>query len=150
MRIPAFLFMLFLSIAPTRAEALDKADLSIMTAAGQTYHFAVEIAKTPEQQERGLMFRKSMAADAGMIFPQAADTTMSFWMKNTYIPLDIIFIAANGRITHIAPDATPLSETTIPSGGPIRAVLELNGGSAARLAIHVGDTVMFQGLRSAP
>jgi uncharacterized membrane protein (UPF0127 family) len=138
--------MLFLSIASARAETLDTADLSIVTAGGQSYHFAVEIAKTPEQQERGLMFRKSMAADAGMIFPQPADTTMSFWMKNTYIPLDIIFIAANGRITHIAPEATPLSQATIPSGGPIRAVLELNGGAAARLAIHVGDTVVFPGL----
>ncbi len=148
MRILACLFMLYLAVAPARAEALEKADLSIVTASGQNYHFQVEIAKTPDQQERGLMFRKTMAADAGMIFPQAMDTTMSFWMKNTYIPLDIVFIAASGRITHIAPDATPLSENTLPSGGPIRAVLELNGGTAARLGVHVGDKVIFPGLGS--
>jgi uncharacterized membrane protein (UPF0127 family) len=92
------------------------------------------------------MFRKEMAADAGMIFPQESDRTMSFWMKNTLIPLDIIFIRSDGAIGHIAPDAKPLSEETIPSGGQIRAVLELNGGVAAKLGIHVGDHVIFPGL----
>ncbi len=95
------------------------------------------------------MFRKQMAADAGMIFPQESDRTMSFWMKNTYIPLDMLFVESDGRISHIVPDAKPLSETNIPSGGPIRAVVELNGGVAARLGIHVGDKVVFPGLGGA-
>jgi uncharacterized membrane protein (UPF0127 family) len=140
-------FLVFILLAlPTSAATLEKGDLVIKTAGGQSYHFNVEIAKTPEQQERGLMFRTAMPADAGMIFPQARDRTMSFWMKNTFIPLDIIFIAADGRIAHIAPDAVPKSETIIPSGGPIRAVLELNGGITARLGIRTGDNVTFPGL----
>jgi uncharacterized membrane protein (UPF0127 family) len=146
MRIFAYALITFLAALPLRADDLKKADLTIATQSGGSFHFDVEIAATPEQQERGLMFRDKMAADAGMIFPQESDRTMEFWMKNTYLPLDMIFIASNGRIAHIAPDAIPRSEKTIPSGGPIRAVLELNGGTAAKLGIHVGDIVAFQGL----
>jgi uncharacterized membrane protein (UPF0127 family) len=142
------LFVLFAAVSG-RALALEKGDLTIVESSGQKYHFDVEIARTPEQQERGLMFRKAMADDAGMIFPQESDRTMSFWMKNTLIPLDMLFIAADGHITHILPSAVPLSETPLPSGGPIRAVLELNGGIAAKLAIHVGDRVEFAGLGAA-
>ncbi len=146
MRYLALLFIALLSVAPAGAQSLEKGDLTIVTAKGQSFHFDVEIAKTAAEQERGLMFRKIMAPDAGMIFPQDSDRTMSFWMKNTLLSLDIIFIAGDGRITHIAPDAVPLSTATIPSGGPIRAVLELNADTAANLGIQVGDTVKFPGL----
>lgn len=140
-------FLIFLAGGP--ASALEKADLSIVAATGQKFTFTVEIARTPEQQQRGLMFRKEMAPDAGMIFPQESDRTMAFWMHNTYIPLDLLFIEADGRISHIVPDAKPMDDTNLPSGGPIRAVLELNGGTAARLGIHVGDRVQFPGLGDA-
>jgi uncharacterized membrane protein (UPF0127 family) len=146
MRLVALLLFVWGLAQPSQAAALQKGDLAIVAGDGHAYTFEVEIARSAEQQERGLMFRKSMPEDSGMIFPQDSDRTMSFWMKNTYIPLDIIFINADGHIRHIAPNATPLSETTIPSGGPIRAVLELNGGVAAKLGIHVGDLVRFPGL----
>ena len=149
LRIPAFLALLFLLTPLAGARALDHADLTVATSSGQTYHFDVEVAKTAAEQERGLMFRKSMPADAGMAFPYARDTTTSFWMKNCYITLDMLFITADGRISHIAPEAQPLFDRQpgpndfIPSGGPIRLVIELNGGTAAKLGIHVGDRVVL-------
>jgi len=107
-----------------------------------TYHFTVEVAATPEQQERGLMFRPTLAPDRGMIFPYDPPQDVAFWMKNTLIPLDIVFIRADGtiaRITHaISMDLTPL-----PSGEPIAAVLEIRGGRATELGIGEGDIVSW-------
>jgi len=140
-RILAFLIVALLAALPARALELERADLSITTTGGQAYHFNVEVAKTAEEQNRGLMFRRSMPADAGMIFPFDRDTTTNFWMKNTLIPLDMLFVAGDGRISHIVANATPLSVAEIPSGGPIRMVVELNGGTTARFGIHVGDHV---------
>ena len=111
----------------------------IETASGGKFRFKVEMAETMAQQAQGLMFRRQMAADAGMLFPYAAPQVAAFWMKNTFIPLDMVFIAADGRITHIHPNATPQSEASISSKGPVKAVLEINGGLAARLSIRVGD-----------
>ena len=104
------------------------------------HHFTVEVAATPEQQERGLMFRKSLAGDRGMIFPYDPPQQVAFWMKNTLIPLDIIFIRADGRIARIA-NAKPLDVTPLPSGEPAAAVLEIRGGRAAQLGISAGDKV---------
>ena len=146
MRVIAVLLLSFLFFGRSAYAALDKADLSIVTAGGSTFHFNVEVAKTPEEQQRGLMFRKEMAPDAGMIFPEDIERTTAFWMHNTYISLDMLFVQADGRISHIAPDAVPLTDTNIPSGGPVKAVIELNAGTAARLGIHVGDRVLFPGL----
>lgn len=146
MRILVVLLFILFAAGPAQAAALEKGELTIVASSGQQYHFEVEIARTPAEQERGLMFRKSMADDAGMIFPQDSDRTMSFWMKNCFFPEDMLFIKADGSISHIAPDTKPFSEETIPSGGPIRAVLELNGGTSAKLGIHVGDHVLFPGL----
>ena len=102
------------------------------------HHFKVEVAATPDQQERGLMFRRTLDPDHGMIFPYNPPQEVAFWMKNTWIPLDIIFIRSDGtivRITHAhAMDLTPL-----PSGEPISAVLEIAGGRAAQLGIKEGD-----------
>ena len=103
--------------------------------------FQVEVAADPATQETGLMFRKSMAQDAGMLFDFHKPDFQTFWMKNTIIPLDMIFIRADGTISSIAPDATPYSETPIPSYEPVRAVLEINGGRAAQLGILPGDHV---------
>src|SRR5579871_5096665 len=103
--------------------------------------FQVEVAADPDSQEKGLMFRKSMPPDAGMLFDFHTPAFQTFWMKNTIMPLDMIFIRADGTISSIAPDATPYSETPIPSYEAVRAVLEINGGRAAQLGILPGQHV---------
>jgi len=112
--------------------------------------FHVEIAADPASQEKGLMFRKQMAPDDGMLFEFPRPAMEYFWMKNTILPLDIIFIRANGTISSIAPNAVPYSTTTIPSIEPVRAVLELNGGRAAQLGIEPDDVVHHAFFGNAP
>jgi uncharacterized membrane protein (UPF0127 family) len=107
------------------------------------HRFTVEVAGSPEQQERGLMFRTSLAGDRGMIFPYDPPRDASFWMKNTLIPLDLVFIDANGRIARIAANAAPMSLDPIPSGVPVSGVLEIRGGRAAELGIKEGDSVTW-------
>ena len=104
------------------------------------HHFIVEVAATPEQQERGLMFRKSLAHDRGMIFPYDPPQEVAFWMKHTLIPLDIIYIRSDGTIARIV-NAEPMDITPLPSGEPVVAVLEIGGGRAKDLGIHEGDMV---------
>ena len=113
--------------------------LTIRSAKG-IHHFTVQIAATPDQQERGLMFYKSLGPDQGMIFPYDPPQDISFWMKNTLIPLDMLFIRADGTIARIA-TAKPLDETPVPAGEPVAAVLEIRGGRAAELGIRPGDRV---------
>ena len=120
---------------------LVQVPLTIHSANGD-HRFMVEVAATPEQQERGLMFVKSLAGNRGMIFPYDPPQQVAFWMKNTLIRLDIIFIRADGRIARIA-DAKPLDETPLPSGEPAAAVLEIRGGRAAELGIRPGDRVQW-------
>jgi len=103
--------------------------------------FSVEIAADPASQEKGLMFRTKMAPNAGMLFDFHTPQQVSFWMKNTILSLDMIFIRANGTISSIAPKAEPYSETTIPAAEPVRAVLEINGGRAAALGIEPDQRV---------
>ena len=103
--------------------------------------FRAEVAADPDSQEKGLMFRKSLAPDAGMLFDFHKPEFQTFWMKSTLIPLDMIFIRPDGTISSIAPNATPQTETPIPSYEPVRAVLEINGGCAAKLGILPGDHV---------
>ena len=114
--------------------------LDIATARG-LFHFTVEIADTPASRERGLMFRKVMAPERGMLFDFKAPQEVAFWMKNTLIPLDMLFIAADGRIVSIASNAAPMSETPIPSGGEVLGVLELKGGRAGEIGASPGDRV---------
>jgi uncharacterized membrane protein (UPF0127 family) len=123
---------------PTQGGELDS--LEIETSTGR-HAFQVEIADNDATRERGLMDRRYMAADHGMLFEFDRAAPVSFWMKNTYIPLDMIFISPSGVVTHIAANAEPLSERVIPSGGPSIAVLELNGGTAASIGLKVGDKV---------
>jgi len=112
---------------------------------GNTQHdFIVELAGTAEEQARGLMFRKELAPDKGMIFPFPQERMASFWMKNTLIPLDIIFVRGDGTIESIAANTTPYSLDPVESGEPVAAVLELAGGRAAELAIAPGDVVNWQ------
>jgi uncharacterized membrane protein (UPF0127 family) len=103
--------------------------------------FGVEMAVTPEEQAKGLMFRRELPEKQGMLFDFHREQPTSFWMKNTYIPLDMIFIRADGRILRIAENTVPLSEALVPSGGPVRAVLEVIAGTAKKLGIAPGDRV---------
>jgi uncharacterized membrane protein (UPF0127 family) len=108
---------------------------------GKDHRFTVEVARTPAEQQRGLMFRESLASDRGMIFPYEPPQPVAFWMKNTLIPLDMIFIRADGTIANIAENTVPLSLDSVPSSGDVAAVLEIAGGRAAELGIRAGDTV---------
>ena len=114
--------------------------LTIATRSGlQT--FAVEMARTPEQQATGLMFRTKLADGAGMLFVHGAPRELRMWMKNTFIPLDMLFIRADGVVHRIEANTQPMSEAEIASGGPVAAVLEIAGGAAARRGIAAGDQV---------
>jgi len=134
----AFLALCVFASSGSRADGFDS--LTIATASG-VHAFQVEIAANEAARENGLMRRRFMPADRGMLFEFDREAPVSFWMKNTYIPLDMIFIARDGSVTRVAADAEPLSEAIIPSGGPCVAVLELNGGTAARIGLKVGDKV---------
>jgi len=122
------------------ARAAELQTLEIASKTG-VHAFRVEMAITAEEKERGLMFRRELPEGQGMLFDFQFDQPVAFWMKNTYIPLDMIFIRGDGRILRIAENTEPLSERNIPSGGPVRAVLEVIGGTAKKLGIAPGDRV---------
>jgi uncharacterized membrane protein (UPF0127 family) len=128
----------------TQQTGLQKVPLTIHSAGG-AHRFTVEVARTPAEQQAGLMHRRSLAPDAGMIFPFAVPQTAAFWMKNTLIPLDMIFIRADGRIARVAAMTTPHSLDPVGSGEEVAAVLELRGGRAAELGIKAGDRVEWPG-----
>lgn len=119
---------------------LPQSDLVIQTAKGPQ-RFRIELADNDQSRARGMMFRTSMASDAGMLFDFKQEQMASFWMRNTLLPLDMLFIRADGTILNIHQRAIPRDETGINSAGPVRAVLEVNGGTAARLGIKAGDKV---------
>ena len=114
--------------------------LDILTRRGVA-HFTVQMADTPASREKGLMFVRSLGPDKGMLFNFKFVQPVSFWMKNTLIPLDMLFIAADGRVVTIASNAVPMSQTPIPSGEPVLGVLEIAGGRAAQLGLAPGDRV---------
>jgi uncharacterized protein len=132
----------------TGSAASDSRSDSTLTVATRNarHAFAVEIARTPAEMERGLMFRDRLPPDHGMLFLYEGERPVSFWMKNTLIPLDLIFADSSGRILQIAERAVPLSTALISSEKPVRAVLEVNGGTAARLGIAVGDRLIHPAL----
>ena len=101
--------------------------------------FQVEIADEPQERSKGLMFRREMARDHGMLFDYGEEVPASFWMSNTYIPLDMIFVKSDGTVESIAERTTPLSENSVKSRGPVRYVLEINGGLSDELGIEPGD-----------
>ncbi len=125
-----------------RAEftSFSKSKLIIETAGGK-YPFSIELALSQPQMAQGLMFRRALAPDAGMLFDYSEPQPITMWMKNTLIPLDMIFIGTDGKIIGIHERAVPLSLDTIESKVPARAVLEVNGGTVARLGIKLGDVV---------
>jgi len=118
-------------------------EVLLYRAAGEPVHVRVEIATSPQELARGLMYRRDLPADSGMLFVFAAAGNQTFWMKNTLFPLDIIFIGADRRIVNIAENTIPFSTTAIPSGRPAQYVLEVNGGFARRHGIRRGDRVAF-------
>jgi len=111
---------------------------TLVTAKGQ-FPIEVEVADTPSAREVGLMNRESLAEDSGMLFDFGAARPVDMWMKNTLIPLDMLFLDETGRVVRIGANAQPLSLDLIPSGGPVRYVLEINGGAAARFGAAPGD-----------
>jgi uncharacterized membrane protein (UPF0127 family) len=134
-------FLVFVMVAgPAWAAELKTLEIASKTG---VHVFAVEIADTDATREKGLMFRKSLPEGQGMLFDFHEEQPVGFWMQNTYIPLDMIFIRGDGSILRIAENTEPLSTRIIPSGGPVRAVLELIAGSAHKFGIAPGDKVAF-------
>ena len=135
---------LALFVAPAVPQAplatYSKSELTIETSGGKQ-HFVVEEAKTPQQMAQGLMYRRAMAADAGMLFEYERAQPAAFWMKNTLIPLDMLFIGADGTVLDIHERAVPLSLDPIGTDKPVLGVLELNGGTVSRLGIKRGDRI---------
>jgi len=132
---------LLLAILP--AGAFEKSKLVVETESG-AHPFDVEMAVTPAERGRGLMFRQEMADDAGMLFDFGVDAEASMWMQNTFISLDMVFIEADGTVHRIARNTTPFSTDIVSSKGPVRAVLELNAGMARKLGLKRGDTVRHE------
>ena len=122
------------------ARALDPGQLVIETPTGQ-HRFTIELADTPEKRSRGLMYRRSMQPNHGMLFDFQEEQPVAFWMKNTPLPLDMLFIDSTGTVLQIAADTVPFSETPVPSEQPVQAVLELNAGTARKLGIEPGARV---------
>jgi uncharacterized membrane protein (UPF0127 family) len=122
-------------------QQFPKSELTIVSATGR-HRFKVEVAETPAQMTQGLMFRRGLAPDAGMLFDYKQPTAATMWMRNTLIPLDMLFVDAQGKIVNIHQRAVPQSLDVIAADAPVRAVIELNGGTAARLGIEPGDQVV--------
>jgi uncharacterized membrane protein (UPF0127 family) len=135
---------------PLAAKDLPTASLVIETKAGQQHRFTVELAVSNAEQTRGLMYREKLEADAGMLFLYDAPLIASFWMKNTLIPLDMIFIEANGTVANIHANAVPGDLKAISSLKPVTGILEINGGLAAQLGIQAGDRVRYRAFGTAP
>jgi uncharacterized protein len=129
-------------VQQVRADTLEKRPLTFIASNGK-HQVTVEVADTDAERSTGLMFRRSLGDDEGMIFVYPRDEPISMWMKNTYISLDMIFVRSDGTIQRIAPDTEPFSEQTISSGDNVRAVIEMKAGSARRLGLKSGDRVEY-------
>lgn len=114
--------------------------LEIVTSSG-THEFSVEVMHSGPQRERGLMFRRFLPQDRGMLFDFERERPLMMWMKNTFLPLDMIFIGRSGNVVGLAENTEPFSQRIIPSGAPASGVLEVNAGTAARIGLKIGDTV---------
>jgi hypothetical protein len=132
--------MLALFLLPLAACSADDSRLVIKSAGGD-HVFTVEVVDTDETRARGLMFRQSLAPDAGMLFDFKDTRQTAFWMRNTFIPLDMIFIRADGTVANVHVNAIPQDPTSIPSDGPVMFVLEIPGGRSVELGIKPGDKV---------
>ncbi len=134
-----------LSAGPGEAQspAMERDELVIETAT-DAHRFTIELARTAEQRALGLMFRDQLPSDTGMLFIYDRERPVGMWMKNTLIPLDMLFIGSDGRIFQIVERTVPHSTEVIEAERPARAVLELNGGTAHRLGIEPGDRVRHE------
>jgi uncharacterized membrane protein (UPF0127 family) len=130
---------------PAQAQALDAGrpatENLTLVVSGAPHALEVEVARDEAMRERGLMYRRHLPENRGMLFDFGREQSVLMWMKNTYIPLDMIFISRNGRVTHIEANTEPLSEAIISSQGPAFAVLEVNAGVAAKIGLKPGDQV---------
>lgn len=132
-------------VAQASGLAAGTGTLVIKTASGD-HNFTIEVATSDQERALGLMFRRSLPDNAGMLFLYDTPQPATMWMKNTLIPLDMVFIAADGKVHRIEQNAEPFSTALIPSDGPIIGVLELNGGEAAKIGLRRGDKVLYPGL----
>ncbi|MEJ7933087.1 DUF192 domain-containing protein [Sphingobium sp. AN558] len=145
--------LLGITACSSHPASADKADASaaatqirlplVIRNAKGNHRFDVEVARSPQEQERGLMFRTSIETDGGMLFPMSPPRTASFWMENTLVPLDMLFIRTDGSIAFIKANAEPYSRIPVSAGIPVAAVLELRGGRAAELGIAPEDRVRW-------
>jgi hypothetical protein len=129
------------AVQAQEAEIQFKRSSLVVATARRDIKFEVELATNDTERARGLMYRKQLGPYEGMLFDFYQEMPVSFWMKNTLIPLDMVFIAADGTVKHVHANAVPLTTDPVPSRFPVRAVLEINGGSAALLGIKPGDKV---------
>jgi uncharacterized protein len=133
------LFVCALLISSASLAAELPRDVVLVEAGASQYRFEVEIADDPVERAEGLMYRRSLADNAGMLFLYPKPQPVEFWMKNTPLSLDIVFVREDGTIAHIAESTTPMSEQLIPSGEPVRAVLEVKAGTMRLLGVTAGD-----------
>jgi hypothetical protein len=142
LRYLAFLILAAVAIFVRTPAALaqELEPLTIETASG-THDFFVEVMRTGPERERGLMFRRNLEQDRGMLFDFKVERPVAMWMKNTYVPLDMIFLSRIGKVVGLAENAEPLSERVIASGAPAYSVLEVNAGTASRIGLALGDRV---------
>ena len=135
------LFLFVLASVMAFSASFETESLVIRTKAGKEFAFKVELAVAANQRQQGLMNRDEMAADRGMLFDFGETRRVYMWMKNTYLPLDMLFIGPDGKIALVKADTMPLSEEIIDSHDPVRFVLELNAGTAQKLGIAAGDMI---------
>ncbi|WP_052726285.1 DUF192 domain-containing protein [Devosia epidermidihirudinis] len=128
------------AIAMPLAACSDEGKLTLHTATGE-YKFNVEVVDNDETRAQGLMFRQELAPDAGMLFDFKAERQVAFWMRNTFIPLDMIFVDAKGVVKNVHVNARPHDPTSIPSDGPVQYVLEIPGGRSVEIGLKAGDTM---------
>lgn len=136
-------------LVPLAAAAAGTDTLVLKTESG-AHSYTVEVANTDRERAMGLMFRRSLPEASGMIFLYDPPQRVGMWMRNTYIPLDMIFIASDGTVRRVATNTEPFSTDIIASGEPVAAVLELNAGQAAKIGVKPGDRVVFPGLGASP
>lgn len=133
---------LLLATLPAFAQSQTRRELQVQGRDGLVHAFQVEIAATDAERAKGLMFRRELAVNAGMLFDFATPQPVTMWMKNTLLPLDMLFVAEDGRVVNIAERTVPGSLAAIPSDEPVRFVIEVNGGTASRLRLKAGDRVV--------
>jgi uncharacterized membrane protein (UPF0127 family) len=146
-RLLLILAILVMAVPALALETFQTSELTVRSANG-AHKFSVELALTEPQREQGLMFRRNMAPDAGMLFDMDVPQNISMWMQNTYIPLDMLFLDSSGKVVDIKERAVPMSTDIIASRAPARYVIELNGGTVDRLGIKTGDRVTSPAIKN--